>query len=164
VQKIGYNWRSTLSEFSRTAGLLAGFCITFVALVLGGKVADVPIDNTPLRFGQLTVLFFGLSISLFVASSQMLLQAKTFDVFSIPERYVKLLQGDCLMRNEEWADFEDRQTMKCRRKEEWGRRLYNLGVFLVFFGLFFAIAPYNYLIAFLISGLGIAFEIWQLKS
>jgi hypothetical protein len=131
-------------------------------LILGGKVADTQISSIPVTFGQIGVLFFGVAASLLIEASQYFLHAKEYDVFSIPQRYTELLKDDCSMRKKDWNDFEDEQTSLCKTKEVFGRRLYNYAIFAMFFGLFFTIFPYNIPIAFIVSGLGIVFEIEQM--
>ncbi len=130
--------------------------------MLGGSVADSQIYALPVTFGQMGVLFFGIAASLFIEASQYFLQAKDYDVFSIPERYIELLKDDCEIKSKNWNDFEDEQTHLCKRKETWGRKLYNAAIFAMFVGLFLIIVPYSIVIAFVVSGLGIAFEIQQL--
>lgn len=160
----GYNWRNTLTHFASISGVLAGFCVTFIALILGGKVADIKIFTSGITFGQVATLFFGISTGLFICAAELFLYAKEFDVFGIPEPYRKLLKDDCKLEKKEWAEFEDEQTERCRQNERLGRRCYNSAIFIVFGGLFFAIAPYNLLIAFLVSIIGIALELFQLKN
>jgi len=159
----GYNWRNTLTQFARISGVLAGFCVTFIALILSGRVADVDICTSEVTFGQVAVLLFGVSAGLFICAAELFLYAKEFDVFSIPDPYRKLLKEDCEQKKKDWADFEDKQTAQCRRNERLGRRCYNSAIFVVFGGLFFVIAPYNLLIALVVSGLGILLELWQIS-
>lgn len=158
----GYNWRNTLTHFAAISGVLAGFCVAFIALILGGPVADIEICTGGVTFGQVAVLFFGISTALFICAAELFLYAKEFDVFSIPEPYQKLLKEDCKLKKKAWAEFEDEQTEQCRHNERLGRRCYNSAIFIIFVGLFFAIAPYNLPIAILISGLGILLEAWQI--
>jgi len=92
------------------------------------------------------------------------LDAKEFDVFSIPKPYRDLLKEDCEQRQKDWAEFENGQTEKCRHNEKLGRWCYNSAIFIMFGGLFFAITPYNLLIAISVSGFGISLELWQLRK
>jgi hypothetical protein len=87
AQKKAYNKRSknATATRTRTRGVLAGFCVTFVALILGGKIADSRIEPTVVTYGQVAVLLFGLSTSLFICASEFFMLANDFDVFSIPE-------------------------------------------------------------------------------
>jgi len=159
---MGYNWRNTLTDFAATSGILAGFCITFIALILGGPVADTEIGRSGVTFGRVAVLLFGISTGLFICAAELFLYAKEFDIFSVPEAYRKLLKEDCELKKKDWAKFEDEQTEKCRRNEKLGRRCYNSAIFAMFGGLFFAIAPYDLPIAIIVSGLGIMLESWQM--
>jgi uncharacterized membrane protein len=159
---MGYNWRETLTDFAHISGVLAGFCVTFIALILGGKIADFNICTTGVTFGQMAVLLFGFSAGLFVCASELFLLAKEFDVFSIPDSYRELLKDDCEQKQKDWSEFEDKQTKQCRHNERIGRRCYNSAIFTTFIGLFFAIAPYNLIIATIVSVLGILLESWQM--
>jgi hypothetical protein len=158
----GYNWRNTLADFASISGVLAGFSVAFIALILGGPVADFGICTSGVTFGQVAVLLFGISAGLFISATELFLHAKESDVFSIPEPYLKLLRENCQLKKKDWAEFEDEQTERCRHNEQLGRRCYNVAIFIIFGGLFFAIAPYNLPIATLVSGIGIILESWQL--
>lgn len=158
----GYNWRTTLVEFTRLAGVLSGFCATFIALILGGRIADVAINNSAVTFGQISVLFFGISCALLISAAEFFIKAKDFDVFSIPERYKELLKADCKLKGQKWDDFEDAQTNRCRANEKLGRHCYNLGIFGIFIGLISAIVSYNTAIGIIVGGSGILFQILQM--
>ena len=160
---MGYNWRNTLTNFASLSGVLAGFCVTFIALILGGPVADIQICTSGLTFGQVAVLLFGISTGLFICATELFLLAKEFDVFSIPDPYRELLKGDCERKHEDWGEFEDKQTKQCRHNERIGRRCYNSAIFTIFIGLLFAIAPYNLVIAIIVSSLGMLLESWQIR-
>ena len=158
----GHNWRETLTNFASISGVLAGFCVTFIALILGGPIADIQICTSGVTFGQVAVLLFGVSTGLFISAAELFLHAKEFDVFSIPEPYLKLLREDCEEKKKDWTEFEDEQTKLCRHNERLGRRCYNVAIFIIFGGLFFATAPCSLPIASLVSGFGIIIESWQL--
>jgi hypothetical protein len=159
--KSGYNWRQTLTNFAAISGTLAGFSVTFIALMLSGRATDTFIGPTTIRFGQIAILLLGFSTGLFVCAAEFFLHAKEFDVFSIPDRYWQRCKDE-REKEEDVLKFEDEQTRKCRYYEKIGRRCYNISIFIVFGGLFFAIVPTNFLVAFLVSGLGIALEAWQM--
>lgn len=158
----GYNWRNTLTHFAAISGVLAGFCVTFIALILSGPIADIEICTSGVTFGQISVLLFGISTGLFICAAELFLYAKEFDIFGVPKPYRELLKEDCELKKKDWAEFEDEQTEQCRHNERLGRRCYNSAIFIIFGGLFFAIAPYNLLIAIVVSGLGILLESWQI--
>jgi uncharacterized membrane protein len=157
----GYNWRNTLTEFARTSGVLAGFCITFIALILSGKVADSFIGALTIKFSDVAILSFGISASLFIASSQFFLHAREHDVFGFSKEYEDKMRKTCEEENKDWNLVKEQQTKSCKFSEMLGRNFYNIAIFMMFIGLGLAIAPYNSLIAFLAAGLGIALEAWQ---
>lgn len=158
----GFNWRTTLSNFASISGVLAGFCVTFIALILGGQLRDFEICTSGVTSTQMTVLLFGVSSGLFICAMEFFLHAKEFDVFSVPKPYLKLLREGCEEEKRDWAEFEDEQTKYCRKNERIGRHFYNIAIFLMFIGLFFAIAPYNIIIALIAGGLGMILELWQI--
>jgi len=160
-EKGGCNWRETLTNFAAISGTLAGFSVTFIALILGGRIADTIIQVPVFTFGQVAILLFGISAGLFICASEFFLHAKEFDVYKIPDRYWTLFKDNYENDDKKIAEFEDKQTILCRRNEARGRRCYNIAIFMVFIGLFFAIAPYNLVIAIIVAGFGMAIETWQ---
>jgi len=162
-KSTGYNWRDTLPHFSRTSGVFAGFCVTFIALILGGKIADSIFIYT-VTFGQLAILFFGIASGLFICAAELFLRAKEYDIYSIPEPYIDLLKEDREEKRINWKEFEDEQTTQCRNYEGLGRKCYNCAIFIIFVGLFLTIMSYNLIIAITVSGFGIILELWQIKK
>ena len=65
------------------------------------------------------------------------------------------------MDTSEWSKVQTIGQEQCRNYEKLGRHSYNVAMFLVFFGFFFVIAPFNTVIAMVVSGLGVCLEIWQ---
>ena len=156
----GYNWRNTLTHYASISGVLAGFCVAFIGIVLGWSVADTEIYEG-ITYGQIAVLLFGISTGLFVSSSEFFLHAKNFDIFELSEDYRDWLQTG--FPNEDWDKIWIDNTKECRANEKYGRLCYNLAIFVLFIGLFFAIAPYSLGIAVIVSGFGIILELWQLR-
>jgi hypothetical protein len=154
----GYNWRSTLTNFASISGTLAGFSIAFIGLILGWTIADVQIYQS-VTFGNVAILFFGLATSLFIVASEYFLHAKNFDVFELTEEYRDWLMSG--FPNENWDNKWIESTEKLRINEFYGRWCYNSAIFLLFIGLFFAIFPYNYFIAAIVSSVGLILEILQ---
>jgi hypothetical protein len=159
---MGFNWRNALNEYARIAGVLAGFCVSFIALVLKERVGDFSIWANGPTYGQITVLLFGCSVILFVQSAGRFLQAKEFDVFSIPQPYREFLKDHPKHTEAEWDAFEDEQTRQCRYHEKVGRSCYNFALILMFAGFYFAAAPYNTWVAIFISGIGMLLEAYQI--
>ena len=154
----GYNWRSTLTDFAAISGTLAGFSIALIGLILGWSIADVQLYQN-VSFGNIATLFFGLASSLFIVASEFFLHAKSFDVFDLTTEYRDWLTMG--LPNENWNNVWIESTKKARLNESYGRWCYNFAIFLMFIGLFFAIFPYNSVIAILVSAIGLFFEIWQ---
>jgi 1,4-dihydroxy-2-naphthoate octaprenyltransferase len=156
----GWNWRSTLTDFATISGVLAGFSVTFIALMLTKQTADINIMVPSLTFGRIAVLLFGVSSGLFIAAGEYFLQAKEFDIYAVPDRYLNLFRKDS-NDEKDWEKREKSQTESLRRHEKTGRRFYNIAIFAVFIGLWFAITPYNIVIASIVAGVGIAIELSQ---
>jgi hypothetical protein len=109
------------------------------------------------------VLLFGVSTALFIAAAEYFLEAKEFDIYSIPDRYLHLFEEEDADK-EKWKKRQDLQTTSLRRREKRGRVFYDIAIFAVFIGLWFAIAPYSIVIAFIVAGVGIVLEMSQYVS
>lgn len=157
----GYNWRNTLSDFASVSGVLSGFCIAFIGLILGWSIADIKIYQQ-ITFGNVAVLFFGIATSLFITASEFFLHSKNLDVFDLTEDYRNWLRSG--FPNKNWDEVWKESTREMRVNEAYGRWCYNLAIFIMFIGLFFAIAPYNLVIAFVISIFGILLQLWQFRK
>jgi len=157
----GYNWRNTLTNYASISGVLGGFCVAFIGIVLGWSVANTLIWRE-VTFGHVAVLLFGISTGLFISSSEFFLHGKNFDIFDLTEEYRDWLQKGfpTIDWNKTWEDSHK----KCQTHEKYGRYCYNVAIFNLFLGLFFVIAPYNVLVAIIVSGLGVILESLQLKK
>lgn len=155
---VGFNWKGVLVPYASTSNLLAGFCITFIALLIGRSIADYQIFKSGLTFAHVSILFFGISAGLFLFASQIFVRAKQFDVYDVPERYYEKLKR-VINNPDEIAQFVETQTYYLKKNLRIGRFFYNLSIFLIFIGLFFALCPYNFIIAVIISSVGIGFEV-----
>lgn len=158
MKMTGYNWRSTISDHAAISGVLAGFSVSLIGLIIGGAIADIIIHYINVTFGQLAVLFFGLATGLFVAASELFLYAKSYDIYDIPEDYYhKIEKAEDVER-----DWEEKYTSRSRKAFNHGRLCFNSAVFIMFIGLFFVITPYNLYIGLIVSGFGLVLEIWQM--
>lgn len=160
---IGYNWRNTLSDFASIAGILAGFCVAFVGIILGWSVANTPIYST-LTWGNIAVVLVGISAALFITASQMFLRAKDSNMWNLPERYEQFLKKDFKVEGKNWEKIRAENLDNCKRCEMYGRHFYNAALIFMFVGLGFLIAPYSYVIAVIVAGLGILLEFLQWKA
>ena len=157
----GYNWRNTLVNFASISAVLAGFCVAFIGLILRWSIADINIFKQ-LTFGNMAVLFFGISTGLFVTASEYFLHSKNFDVFDLTKDYREWLRKGFPEKN--WADIWKESTKKMLATESHGRLCYNLAIFIMFIGLFFAIVPYHLVIAVVVSIFGILLELSQFRK
>ena len=87
----GYNWRNTLTEYAAKSGLLAGFSVVAITLILGGSLAEFSIFFG-VTFSHISICFFGISTSLFITSAELFLRAKSFDHYEIPKRYLEKIE------------------------------------------------------------------------
>ena len=156
------NWRNTLLQYASISGVLAGFCVTFIGIVLGWSVAETAFYDA-ITYGNICVLFFGVSAGLFISSAEFFLLAKSLDVFDLAKKYEEWLQRDCEDKGEDWHNVRNISHENCRRNEKYGRFCYNASIFIMFFGLGFAIAPYNPSIAIIVTALGVLLQSLQAK-
>ena len=155
---MGYNWRGSLGDYAQTSGVLAGFCFALIVFVLGWNVASTPICGA-VTYGDISVLLIGIASVLFIASMEFFMTAKEFDLWSLPDRWYDYIVKT--MTKSEWSEKQTIGSKQCRNYEKLGRHSYNAAIFLVFFGFFFVIAPFNFMIAIVVSGLGLCLELWQ---
>lgn len=158
----GHNWGDVLTDFAAISGILAGFSVTFIALIMGGQVADVEICTSGVTFGQISVLLFGTSSMLLIFASQRFLHAHEFNAWDLPDEYIRLCLGDMkTARPKEWDALLLKGDASSRKYEREGRYSYDLAIFLMIGGLFFMIIPYSMVIAILVFVLGIILEVIQ---
>ena len=155
---MGYNWRNTLRDHAAISGVLAGFSISLIGLIIGQQIADYAILDTDITFGNIAVLLFGLSTGLYVAASELFLHAKSYDIYDIPDDYYDKIEKSKNITK----DWKEKHIKHSRRSYNHGRIAFNSSIFVMFIGIFFTITPYNFYIALIVSGFGLALEIWQI--
>lgn len=158
-----YNWIDVLIRFAQISATFAGFCITFIVLVLGGKLADIEIGSIGVTYGQISVLLFGTSAALFIFSSQRFLQAQEHNLWRLPPEYANAIKKDRgPFTNNQWEKLLLKSDERCRLYEEEGRHAYNGAMIVMLSGLFSAIASYHMTIAILVFIIGITLEALQM--
>jgi hypothetical protein len=161
-QEKGWNSISNLTNYASLSGVLAGFSVTFIALILAQHASDTNFIVPLLKFGQITVLLFGVSTGFFIGAAESFLRAKAFDIYSLTEEYKLSIKIDLECEDEnEWVKRKESQRASLLFHASRGLWFYNAAIYTVFVGLWFAIAPYNIFIASIVSGLGIAVELLQ---
>jgi len=154
----GYNWRNTLSDFASVSGILAGFCVTFIGIILGWDLANVKIYKD-ITFGNISVSFFGVSAVLFISASELLLHSKTFDIFGCPKDYREWLEKG--MPEIDWEEMYKENNEKMQTYYNLGKLCYNCAIFMLYAGLFLAITPYNVYVALSVFFLGVILQFLQ---
>lgn len=160
-----YNWIDTLIRFAQISGTFAGFCITFIVLIIGGNIPKVGICSTGITYGQLSVLLFGICGSLFIFASQRFLRAQEHNLWKLPAVYknvIRKIHGPST--KDEWENMLVKSDEKCRRYQREGRWAYNGAILLMITGLFFAISLYNTTIAVSAFIIGLLLEVWQILN
>lgn len=157
-----YNWIDVLIRFAQISGTFAGFCITFIVLVIGGKLADTDICSIGVTYGQISVMLFGTSAALFIFSSQRFLRAQEHNLWKLPTEYKKLIKKKHgPFTGDQWEELLLKSDEKCRLYEKEGRYAYNGAMLVMITGLFWAIVSYNMIIAILVFVIGVALEALQ---
>ena len=157
----GHNWIGALTHFAATSGILAGFSVAFIALIMGGKVADTDICLSGITFGQVSVLLFGISSVVFIFACQRFLHAHEFNIWRLPDEYVRLICGDLKVQKEKWDKLLLDSDASCRKYEKEGRLAYDSAILFTMVGLFFMIVPYSLAVAAIVLVLGGFLEAWQ---
>jgi hypothetical protein len=143
------------------AGILAGFSVALIGVVLGWSLSNTEFLFS-IPFGHFSVLFFGLSTVLFVSASELLLHAKSHDVFSCTDKYLEGLQKES--QEVDWESNFKEADRKMSKYYDYGKVCYDSGIFTMYFGTLFLVAPYNVYIALSIFILGVVLESWQVKK
>lgn len=158
-----YNWIDALIRFAQISGTLAGFCITFVVLEIGGKLADIEIYPNGVTYGQISVSLFGTSAALFIFSSQRFLRAHEHNLWKLPTDYKEAInRKHGPFTDDQWKELLVKSDGKCRQCEKEGRYAYNGAMLVMITGLFWAIASYNMAVAVLVVVISFALEALQI--
>jgi hypothetical protein len=161
----GDNWRSTIQDSTSVSGVLAGFAIAFVGLILQSHedLTLITIAYGGSSFGisanSVALLVSGLSAALFIGSLEFSLAAKRFDVWSLPKDYETFLQ-----RDSGWPQSRNRQDKLCVKYADLGRRLYNIAIFTIFLALGLTILPYSLLVGVATTAIGWIVEVAQIVT
>lgn len=156
----GFNWRNNLSQFASISGVLAGFSVTFIALILGGTKYEISLyPSLGISYSTIAILCFGIASVLFITAAEHFLHASDFDLYNMPECYRDLFKKECEeVTKRPWEDWKEEQTAKCRNNEEKGRKCYNFAIILLCGGLFYAISPYSFFSGIIVFSIGIFFQ------
>jgi hypothetical protein len=158
-----YNWSDVLIRFAQISGTFAGFCITFIVLAIGGKVSNVEMFSLGANYGQISVSLFGISAALFIFSSQRFLRAQEYNLWSLSSEYQKSIKKHRgPFTADQWEELLLKSEDKCWQCEEEGRHTYNGAVLIMIGGLFFAIASYDLVVAFIVAIAGYSLEALQI--
>jgi hypothetical protein len=161
----GYNWRNALSDATAVSGILAGFAIAFIGLILQSQ-KDLLLGS--LTYGNwilivytnhLGLLIAGSAAALFITSLEMSLMAKTFDIWEIPKEYSDFLRKGF---KKKWSDVCHEQDALCKKYDNLSRHAYNAAVFSIFAAMGLTVAPYNSSVGLVITLMGWVAEFIQI--
>jgi hypothetical protein len=165
LKRRGDNWYESLVEYAKISGVFAGFCLTFIAILLQGRINEI-IVVPGIKLNDITITILGLSVILFIFASQRFLRANECIIWYLPEKYVEFMNRVC---NDSTGDkqsfdfFELAQDCEtdAREYEKQGRYAYNISLALMTLGLAFVIFVYNPAVGIIIGVAGISLEIFQ---
>ena len=158
TSNLNYNWRNTLGDYAAICGILAGFCVALIGVVFAGSLASKTLLSS-LSYGQLSVLFLGITAVLFISSAELLLQGKAHDIFGCPNEYFEWLKT--IYDEDQLARIKTAANDELTQNYELAKKFYNSAIILLYFGLLFLISPYNQIIAIIVFLVGFGFEVWQ---
>ncbi len=163
----GYNWRNALSDATAVSGVLAGFAIVFIGLILQSQ-KDLALGS--FIYGSWSVTIFANSLglllaasaaTLFIMSLELSLMGKTFDIWNIPKEYSAFLRKGF---KKKWADVCHEQDTLCKKYDNLSRHAYNAAIFSIFAAIGLALAPYNLWVAMLTISMGWIAEFIQISE
>ena len=103
----------------------------------------------------------GIAVGLFVAASQLFLQAKACDTRTLPKEYVDFLSKEL---SKDGITFEAAASLndeKILYYEKRGRYCYNIGVPLMLIGLGVVVISYSILVGLIVLGVSVLLELYQ---
>jgi hypothetical protein len=162
VTTTGYNIINTFTDRIAAAGVLAGFSIAVVALIVA-VTGSTPTIVDGLHFKDLSSALVGLAAVLFIASMEFFLNAKENNVWDLPQKYqdaVAAALGD-RVPTDKLPDLFNAMNDALVASERYGRYAYNVAIFLLFIGIFFVLYPVSWLAAVIVLVSGLFLELWQ---
>ncbi len=167
-----HNWIKALPTFAQIAGILAGFCITFVALIIQNKSSGIDLCAITISSNGVAALLLGTSAVLFIFAMQQFMRAYECNLWDLPSAYVDYIKKipddndgnakDASKQSEN--NFEKKATESYTysfKEESVGRQAYNFALIFMFLGLGMAIISFSIIIGSFIAILGIITEAWQ---
>jgi hypothetical protein len=152
VKTTGYNIINTFTDRIAAAGVLAGFSIAVVALIVA-VTGSTPTIADGLHLKDLSSALIGLAAVLFIASMEFFLNAKENNFWDLTTGY-----KDAVVKafgNDKPPDQSSAMNEALKASERYGRYAYNLAILLLFIGMFFVLYPVSWLgaVVILVSGL-----------
>jgi len=152
----GYNLLDCLSDRCAAAGVLAGFSIT-VSTIATTIAASSEVLVSPFSFRDLASTLICIAAVLFLVALEYFLSAKENNAWDLNPNYVTDVR-------ETVKDFDKKlieMHLIMKAAEMHGRRAYNLAVYTLFGGMFFASSPFSPIAAVIISVVGVESQVYQ---
>jgi hypothetical protein len=162
----GYNWRNALSDATAVSGILAGFAIAFIGLILQSQkdflLGSLIYDNWSLTIyaNSLGLLLAAFAAALFITSVELSLMAKTFDIWNIPKEYSAFLRKGF---KKKWSEVCHDQDAHCKKYDNLSRHAYNCAIFSIFAAMGLTVTPYNLTAGILTTMMGWVAELIQMS-
>jgi Flp pilus assembly protein TadB len=149
---VGYNWENSLADYASRSGILGGFSISFITIIVSGQVGNQALIGG-VTWGNFAVFVMGLSALLFISAMDFLLQAKDSDIWGLSEANRNYLKSK--FNPDDWQKLWKNNLRECERQESRGRHAYNFAILLLFGGLFLILGPYNFVVAVILLLAGV---------
>jgi len=137
------NWRRAVSGGQTLSTVLAGFCITLLALIIKEEIStDILLRNCrfQLTFGQTGCILLGVAIILFLSATHLFQFSDMFNVYEAPQEAIREYKKQL---GERWDSYKEEKDKQTKKWYEWGARCYNSGILIIFVSLTAILWKYN---------------------
>ena len=151
VKRQGYNWLNTITISivkSLTLSLVCIFTIGFTLLI-----TTLRIDWY--NYYIISVSVNGIAFILFLASTEIYVSAKSYDLSKISKDQYVSLNSESERTNIDWDNLKSSQFIICKKKVKQARIIYKIGLLLLFIGLFFIFPFFEFNYIILLAGIGL---------
>ena len=151
LKRQGYNWLNTINLAmikSLTFSLACIIIIVFTILNPTFTIESYFIE-------MFATLCDGFALVLFLASTEVYINAKSYDISNVSKDQQLLIKKENKMNDIDWDDLQYSQLIICKKKVKHAYIIYRIGLLLFFIGLFFILPfpGYNFLVFF--AGIGL---------
>ena len=151
LKRPGYNWLSSINLAVIKSLTLSLACIIIIVFTMLNPTFTIE----AYFLEMISTLCDGFALVFFLASTEVYINAKSYDITNVPKDQQVLLKRENKIDDIDWDDLKYSQLIICKKKVKQAYVIYRVALLLFFTGLFFILPfpGYNFLIFF--AGIGL---------